>query len=176
MCKHNEVRRSVHETNTNTVTESIYNLRKCSTENNSEIIAACCLRAEGLNFVLGGNLLSGNPTTIEIHFHISSRQMRRKREAEFRESPHSQSTHRKPGLSFNLQGAPTEGTINNDFDSTDLYFNLTSVTVERIINEEWFLNGGPKSCSNFLSKFPRRYGAASPKRCHLGPEKVYTIK
>jgi hypothetical protein len=38
--------------------------------------------------------------------------------------------------------------INDDFNSTDLYFNLTSV--EHIINEEWFLNGGPETCSNFL--------------------------
>ena len=38
--------------------------------------------------------------------------------------------------------------INDDFKSTDLSFNLTSV--ERIINKEWFLNGGPETCSNFL--------------------------
>jgi hypothetical protein len=41
--------------------------------------------------------------------------------------------------------------INDDFKSTDLSFNLTSV--ERIINEEWFLNGGPETYSNFHKVF-----------------------
>jgi len=39
----------------------------------------------------------------------------------------------------------------SDFSLTDLSFNLTSV--ERIISEEWFLDGGPETCSKFPELF-----------------------
>jgi hypothetical protein len=62
--------RSICESHTHKL--NLFNIRKCATESNSEIIAAFerIFAHDWLKLVIGEDSPSGNPTTIQTHFHI----------------------------------------------------------------------------------------------------------
>ncbi|KIM46979.1 hypothetical protein M413DRAFT_63436 [Hebeloma cylindrosporum] len=88
------------------------------------------------------NSPSSNSTTIQTHFHIIAAN-----------ETEEGGWIPEPQLTEQLR------VINDDFNSTGISFNRTSV--ERVINEEWFSNGGPETKVQDEMKQHLRKGGAS---------------